>query len=107
MSTGEDGGDRSAPSGEASRRVVAVRYQEQEDHAPVVTAKGYGTLAERLLHRAAEAGVPVREDRFLVEVLSRLEVGTNIPPETYEAMAIILAEIYRLDRDAGDGGPAG
>jgi len=81
---------------------VAVRYQEQEHPAPLVTAKGYGTLAERLLQRATDAGVPVREDHFLVDVLARLDVGAEIPPETYEAMALILAEIYRLDRDAGE-----
>jgi flagellar biosynthesis protein len=84
------------------RRAVAVRYRQQEDNAPQVAAKGYGTLAERLLERAAEGGVPIREDRFLVEVLSRLEIGAEIPPETYEAMAVILAEIYRLDQSLGD-----
>ena len=83
------------------RKAVAVRYREQEANAPQLTAKGYGTLAERLLERAAEGGVPVREDEFLVDVLSRLELGAEIPPETYEAMAVILAEIYRLDREAG------
>lgn len=82
------------------RRAVAVRYRQQEAAAPTVTAKGFGTLAERLLHEAAEAGVPIREDRFLVEVLSRLDLGAEIPTETYEAMATILAEIYRLDREA-------
>jgi flagellar biosynthesis protein len=80
---------------------VAVRYRQQEAPAPTVTAKGFGTLAERLLQEAAEAGVPIREDRFLVEVLARLDLGTEIPSETYEAMATILAEIYRLDREAG------
>ena len=99
MSSNEErSGERSA----AARRAVAVRYREHEAAAPVLSAKGYGTLAERLLERAAESGVPIREDRFLVEVLSRLDLGAEIPPETYEAMAVILAEIYRLDRETGE-----
>jgi flagellar biosynthesis protein len=80
---------------------VAVRYSGVEANAPEVAAKGAGTLAERLIQGALDAGVPVREDQFLVEVLSRLDLGAEIPPETYEAMAALLAEIYRIDRDAG------
>jgi flagellar biosynthesis protein len=99
MSGDQDSAGRPDPV----RKAVAVRYREQEGNAPQLTAKGYGTLAERLLERAAEGGVPIREDEFLVDVLSRLELGTEIPPETYEAMAVILAEIYRLDREAGEG----
>ena len=83
-----------------NRRAVAVRYRQQEVKAPEVTAKGFGTMAERILERAAENGVPIREDRFLADVLARLELGQEIPPETYEAMAIILAEIYRLDQES-------
>lgn len=95
--------DQSSSQSQALRRAVAVRYRAQEAEAPVLSAKGYGTLAERLLERAADSGVPIREDEFLVEVLSRLDLGVEIPPETYEAMAVILAEIYRLDRSAGEG----
>ncbi|HKL78672.1 MAG TPA: EscU/YscU/HrcU family type III secretion system export apparatus switch protein [Gammaproteobacteria bacterium] len=102
MSDDSGDGESGQRAGDGARRAVAVRYQAQENNAPVVTAKGYGTLAERLLNQAADTGVPVREDHFLVEVLSRLDVGAEIPPETYEAMAIILAEIYRLDRQAED-----
>lgn len=85
----------------ARRRAVAVRYQGTAANAPELAAKGAGTLAERLIQGALDAGVPVREDQFLVEVLSRLDLGVEIPPETYEAMAALLAEIYRIDRDAG------
>ena len=90
-----------SPPPSARRRAVAVRYRGVEANAPELTAKGAGTLAERLIQGALDAGVPVREDQFLVEVLSRLDLGVEIPPETYEAMAALLAEIYRIDRDAG------
>lgn len=107
MSADDEDSARRPRSGDGSRRAVAVRYKEQENNAPVVTGKGYGILAERLLQKAAESGVPVREDHFLVEVLSRLDIGAEIPPETYEAMAAVLVEIYRMDRDMGESGSQG
>ncbi|MBI5446378.1 MAG: EscU/YscU/HrcU family type III secretion system export apparatus switch protein, partial [Deltaproteobacteria bacterium] len=50
---------------------------------------------------AKKAGIPVREDPGLAEVLSKLDPGDEIPPETYRAVAEILAFLYRLDRGMG------
>lgn len=83
------------------RKTVAIRYDEKKDQAPRVTAKGEGLLAERILELAKEAGVPVREDADLVEVLSRLDLNEEIPPETYVIVAEILAWIYKLNQKAG------
>lgn len=83
------------------RKAVALRYEEGKDAAPRVTAKGDGLLGERILSLAREAGVPIREDADLVEVLSRLELNAEIPPETYVVVAEILAWVYRLNDEAG------
>jgi flagellar biosynthesis protein len=42
--------------------------------------------------------VPIREDKNLIQVLSRLELEQEIPPEVYRAVAEILSFIYRLSR---------
>lgn len=82
------------------KKAVALRYDAHKDSAPRVTAKGEGLVAEKILEIAESAGVPIRQDSDLVEVLSRLELNASIPPETYVIVAEILAWIYRLNSKA-------
>ena len=84
------------------RRAVGLRYAEGEG-APRLVAKGAGELAERLLALAAEHGIPVREDPDLVELLAQSEVGQEIAPEMYEAVARLIAFLYRLNEDLRSG----
>ena len=77
-------------------KIIALRYQSKEDRAPKIAAKGRGSLAERILETAKAHNIPVREDKNLVEVLSRLDLEQEIPPEVYKAVAEILAFVYRL-----------
>jgi flagellar biosynthesis protein len=75
---------------------VALRYQSGEDRAPKIAAKGRGYMAERLIEIAKTHHVPIREDKNLVEILSRLDLNQEIPPEVYKAVAQILAFVYRI-----------
>jgi flagellar biosynthesis protein len=84
------------------KKAVALRYDPGRDDSPRVTAKGSGKIAERIIQLAREAGVPVREEADLVEVLSRLELNEEIPPDTYIIVAEILAWVYRINRKAGE-----
>ena len=86
-------------------RAAALAYRPDRDAAPRVAASGRGRVAERIVETAREAGVPVREDPGLAAVLASLDPGEEIPPETYRAVAEVLAFLYRLDRAAG-GKPA-
>jgi flagellar biosynthesis protein len=79
----------------ARRTATALKY-DRVDNAPTVVAVGKGELAEKILAAAREAGVPVREDRLLAEALAVLDVGTQIPPELYRAVAEALVWAYRL-----------
>lgn len=81
-----------------TRKAAAIAYRPEKDAAPRVTASGQGQIAERILEAARAAGIPVREDPALAEVLARLDPGEQIPPDTYRAVAEILAFLYRLDR---------
>jgi len=81
------------------RRAATIAYRPDRDSAPRVTAAGRGKVAEKILEVARAAGLPVREDAALAEVLSRLDPGEEIPPDTYRAVAEILAFLYRLDRE--------
>jgi len=81
-----------------TRQAVALRYTPKEDRAPKVAAKGKGYLAEKIVEMARAHGVPVREDKNLVQILSRLELEQEVQPEVYRAVAEILSFIYRLSR---------
>lgn len=83
------------------KKAVALKYDPAQHDAPVLAAKGSGYLAERILELAREHEIPVQEDAALVEVLSKLDLDRQIPPELYHLVAEILSFIYRADRDAG------
>lgn len=91
--------DREQLEGEKRRRqAIALRYAEG-DRAPKIVASGAGEIARRILELAEQHGVPVKRDDGLVEILSKLDLGYEIPAETYRAVAEILAFLYRTDAE--------
>jgi flagellar biosynthesis protein len=93
------------PSGKDKRnlpkRAVALKYEPEIGSAPTIIAKGQGAIADEILRRAQENGIPVQEDPSLVEVLSKLDLNQEIPPELYKLVAEVLSFVYRSDRRAG------
>lgn len=82
------------------KKAVAMKYDPLSNHAPVVVAKGQGELAERIIEKAKDSGVAIQEDQSLVEVLSKLNVDQEIPPELFAVVAEILSFVYRADNKA-------
>ncbi|MBO8162410.1 MAG: EscU/YscU/HrcU family type III secretion system export apparatus switch protein [Brevibacillus sp.] len=80
------------------KQAVALRYQAGVTDAPTVVAKGKGYVAENILQKAKEHQIPIQEDPSLVEVLGKLDLNQQIPPELYQVVAEILAFVYRLDK---------
>lgn len=80
------------------KQAVALRYQSGSMEAPAVIAKGKGYVAENILKTAMENRIPIQEDPSLVEVLGKLDLQQQIPPELYQVVAEILAFVYRLDK---------
>jgi flagellar biosynthetic protein FlhB len=75
---------------------VALSYKPADMDAPKVVAKGANLVAQKIKDLAYEANVPVIEDKPLAQALYKsTEVGQSIPFELYEAVAGILAHIYR------------
>jgi flagellar biosynthesis protein len=81
----------------ARKGAVALKYEQDRDNAPRVVASGWGSLAEIIRDKAREARVPVREDPGLLDVLAQVPVGDEIPEDLYQAVAEILAFVYRLN----------
>jgi len=76
---------------------VALQYDQDRDDAPKVAATGRGDTAERILTEAKKHDIPIREDPDLLEVLAQIPQGGEIPPELYQAVAEILAFVYRVN----------
>lgn len=79
-------------------KAAAVQYDQKTDDAPKLVASGEGYIAERIIEIARQADVPVVEDAALVSALLVLELGEEIPGELYEAVAKVLAFVYKLDK---------
>ncbi len=82
------------------KTAVALSY-DPEDTAPKIIATGKGQVAERIIERANESDIPIHEDKTLADTLSRLELGSYIPPELYEIVAEILVFVDKMDRIKG------
>lgn len=76
---------------------AAIKYDDKRDAAPKLTAKGRGSIAEKIIKLAMEHNIPIREDPALVQILSRLDIDEQIPTEIYKAIAEILAFIYSVN----------
>jgi flagellar biosynthesis protein FlhB len=78
---------------------VALKYERGRDEAPVILAMGENALARRIKALAAEHEVPMVENRPVARMLySTGKVGAPVPAELYEAVATILAFVYRTYR---------
>ena len=88
-----------------SKRTVAIalNHDPQEGGIPTVAASGYGHLAEKILELAFAAGVKVRQDADLAEILAALDMDSEIPPEAFAAVAEILSYVYEFNVSAEKG----
>jgi flagellar biosynthesis protein FlhB len=77
---------------------VAMEFEQEKMVAPMVTAKGQDNMAFRIREIAKSFDVPLVENKPLARALyAEVEVGDIIPEKYYEVMAMILAEVYRMN----------
>jgi flagellar biosynthesis protein len=88
---------------EKSPKAAALKYTHGKDSAPKLTAKGRGEVAKKIIEIAKTHGIPIQEDKELVEFLSMLDLYQEIPPELYRAVAEILAFIYSVNNKSASG----
>ena len=85
--------------GKTTRHAVALRYNRHKDQAPFVLAKGSGYIAEKIIQAARQVDIPLVCDPIAGELLHGVDLGMEIPPEFYQAVAEILAFVYHLNGD--------
>ena len=82
---------------------VAIRYRHDTMSTPLVVAKGKNYLALRIRQRALDNDVPLIENPPLAQALYKgAQVGQEIPPSFYRAIAELLAYVYRMMGTAVD-----
>lgn len=81
-----------------AKRAIALNYDEKNNQAPRVVAKGTGFMADQILSLAKQHAIPVYQNSTLSTLLLAVELDREIPPELYQAVAEVLAYIYRIDR---------
>ena len=77
-----------------SQLAVALRYDRSG--APRVVAKGQGTIGARIVELAKAHDIPIEENEVLAGALSKVDLGEEIPPELYKAVAEVLVFVLRL-----------
>ena len=84
------------------KKAIAILYKDGDDTAPRVVASGKGTIAEKIIETAQEAGIHIQQDANLVELLAKVDVGEEIPVELYQTVAEVLAFVYKVNNKFKD-----
>lgn len=76
---------------------VAIKYDKNKNNAPIVLAKGADNLAKKIVGIAEEHKIIMVENKPLARGLyDSVDVGREIPPEFYHAVAEVLSFVYGL-----------
>lgn len=85
---------------DAEHITEAIALHYDGNLAPSVTAKGSGNIAKEIYRIAKENNIPLHEDAELASLLSRLDVGDEIPRNLYIAVAEVIAFAYMVSGKA-------
>ena len=87
----------------SDEKAVALRYNTEQDSAPVIIASGYGDIAKKIIDIAEQRGIPVYRDDSAASMMCMLDVGVNIPQELYSVVAAIYCSLLMTARDINKG----
>ena len=83
---------------EIQNKAIALSYNYEDNSAPKVIAKGAGHIADKILASAKHNSIPIYQNKTLTNMLMAVDIDREIPPELYQAVAEILAYVYRVDQ---------
>ncbi|PLS17864.1 flagellar biosynthesis protein FlhS [Bacillus sp. M6-12] len=76
---------------------AVIKYDQDNNATPIVMAQGTGLIAQQIIELAKQNNIHMQEDSSLVANLLDMDLGDNIPPQLYSAMAEILLLIEEMD----------
>ena len=77
---------------------IAISYQPAQEQAPRLVAKGEGWVARQIVEIAEANGITVREDADLAQILSKVDIDSEIPLEAFAVIAEILSYVYAKNK---------
>ena len=77
-------------------KAVALKYEVDQDKAPMIIASGYGEIAQRIIHIGEKHGIPIYQDDQASSILCMLKLGQSIPEELYQLIATIYIELVNF-----------
>ena len=89
---------KSIPKGK-KRSAVSLKYNSRVNKSPLVTAKGKGLVADKIILLAKENNIPIKEDPDLVQLLSEVDLNSEIPASLYKVVAELLSLVYKLNSE--------
>ena len=81
------------------RSAVSLKYDSRLNKSPLVTAKGKGVLAEKIIALAKDNNIPIKEDPDLVALLGQVDLNKEIPASLYKVVAELLSFVYKLNNE--------
>ena len=84
---------------EKNKKAVALGYNRDKDNAPKVLASGSGEVAKNIINLAKSHDIPIKEDADLVEILSKVDLNQEVPPNLYKAVAEIFSFLYKMTNE--------
>ena len=79
-------------------KAVAIKYDVEKGRAPKIVASGKGLIAQEILKLAEDHSVPLYEDVTMANLLSKLDLDTEVPPALFSMVSEVLAFVYHLDK---------
>ena len=78
------------------KKATAIKYESGYD-VPIITAAGIGYIADKILQKAEESKVTIVQNEELANLLSNVDIGSEIPVELYNAIAKVIAYVMDID----------
>lgn len=78
------------------RKAAAIKYEKGYE-VPIVTAAGMGYIADKIVQKAEESKVAIVQNEELANLLSNVDIGSEIPFELYDAIAKVIAYVMDID----------
>lgn len=78
---------------------AVLRYDSENEGVPKIVAQGTGHVAKKIIELAQANGIPLQEDSMLIENLIDMDLGDNIPPQLYQAVAEILLMLEEMEKN--------
>ena len=81
-------------------KAVALKYQQNQDLAPRVVAKGSGEIAEKIIQKAKEFDVAIFQNKELADSLMKVDVDDTIPESLYKAVVEVFVWLHKTEQKA-------